>query len=57
MRNLKENLKMTSPKKVLVSEQVTSILKCDTPPKFKDPGVPIISRYIGNHKIEMALLD
>ena len=30
-----------------------------TPPKFKDPGIPTISIscFIGNHKIERALLD
>jgi len=44
-------------KEVLLSEQVSLILKRDTPPKFKDLGVPTISCYIGNHKIERALLD
>ena len=32
------------------------ILKCDTLPKFKDPGVPTISSYIGIHKIKRILL-
>jgi len=32
-------------------------LKRDTPPKFKDPGVHTILCFIGNHEIEMALLD
>jgi len=36
---------------------VNSILKCDTPPNFKDPGVPTISCFIGNHKIERKLLN
>ena len=44
-------------KKVLLSEQVSSILKFDTPHNFKDPGVPTISCFIGNHEIERALLD
>ena len=57
MCTFKRKSKDDKSKNVLLSEQVSSILKCDTPPKFKDPGVPIISRYIGNHKIEMALLD
>jgi len=39
-------------KKVLLSKQVSSILKCDNPCKFKDPSVPTISRFIDNHKIE-----
>jgi len=32
-------------------------LKCDTPSKFKDPGVTTISCFIGNHKVERAFLD
>ena len=44
-------------KKVLLSEQVSSILKCDTPPMFNDPGVPTILCFSGNHKIKRALLD
>jgi len=39
-------------KKVLLSEQVSFILKFGTPCKFKDPSVPTISCFIGNHKIE-----
>jgi len=45
-------------KKVLLSEQVSSILKFDGPLKFKDPGVPTISCLIANNKkIERQLLD
>ena len=47
---LEENLNDDKSKNVLLSEQVFSILKFDTPPKFKDLGVPTISCYIGNHK-------
>jgi len=36
---------------------VSSILKRDTLPKFKDPDIPTILCYIGNYKIERALLD
>ena len=36
---------------------MSSILKFDTPPKFKDLGVPTISCFIGNHKIERPLFD
>ena len=57
MCTFKRKLKDNKSKKVLLSEQVSSILKCDTPPKFKDPSVPTISCYISNHKIEKALLD
>ena len=57
MCTFKRKSKDDKSKKVLLSEQVSSILKCDSPPKFKDPGVLSISCYIGNHKIERALLD
>jgi len=57
MCTFKRKSKDDKSKKVLLSEQVSSILKCDTPPKFKDPSVPTISCFIGNHKIERALLD
>jgi len=36
---------------------VSSILKFDTPPNLKFPGIPTISCFIGNHNIEIALLD
>jgi len=55
--HFKRKSKDEKSKKVLLSEQVSSILKYDTPPKFQDPGIPTISCYIGNHKIERALLD
>jgi len=47
---------MTSLKRNL-SKQVSSILRCETPYKFKDPGVPTISCCIGNHKIERAFFN
>jgi len=57
MCTFKRKSKDDKSKNVLLSEQVSSILKCDTPPKFKDPGVPTISYFIGNHKIKSALLN
>ena len=36
---------------------MSSILKHNTPPKFKDPGCPTISCVIGEHTIGRALLD
>ncbi|XP_059664045.1 uncharacterized protein LOC132309786 [Cornus florida] len=45
------------PKKVLLTEQVSSIIQHCTVPKFKDPGAPTISCTIGNHQVERALLD
>jgi len=57
MCTFKRKSKDDKSKKVLLGEQVSSILKCHIPPGFKDPGVPTISYFIGNHKIEMTLLD
>ena len=45
------------PKKVFLTEQVSSILQHNTPPKFKDPGAPTISCVLGNNFIDRALLD
>jgi hypothetical protein len=45
------------PKKVCLTEQVSSILQCKRPIKYKDPGCPTISCMIGVSQIEKALLD
>ena len=50
-------LKDDKSKKVLLSEQVSSILKLGTPPEFKDLSVPTISCYIRYHKIKKELSD
>ena len=44
-------------KQVSVVEQVSAILQNNNALKYKDPGCPIISCFIGEHKIEKALLD
>ncbi|KAL5725417.1 hypothetical protein ACHQM5_008564 [Ranunculus cassubicifolius] len=44
-------------KKAFLTEQVSAIIKHNTPPKYKDPGCPTVSCVIGNFKIEQALLD
>jgi len=44
-------------KKVFLAEQVSVILQNNNALKYKDPGCPIISCFIGEHKIERALLD
>ena len=43
--------------KAFLTEQVSSIIECKTPVKYKDPGCPIISFNIGSTCVEMALLD
>jgi hypothetical protein len=49
--------KTNVPKKVCLSEQVSSILHCKLPIKYKDPGCPTISCTIGVSCIKKALLD
>ena len=44
-------------KKAFPIEQVSSIIQCKDPPKFKDPGSPTISCIIGDRMIDKALLD
>ena len=49
--------KTNVPKKVFLTEQVSSILQCKLPIKYKDPGCPTITCMIGVSQIERALLD
>jgi hypothetical protein len=44
-------------KKAFLAEQVSVILHNNNALKYKDPGCPTISCFIGEHKIERALLD
>ena len=44
-------------KKVFLTEQVSSIIQTNVPPKFKDPGCPTITVKIGDNTFERALLD
>jgi hypothetical protein len=53
----KMNNRKHIPKKVILTEQASSLIQHNTPPKFKDPGTPTISCIIGNTEIERALLD
>jgi hypothetical protein len=49
--------KTNVPKKVCLTEHVSSILQCKLPIKHKNPGCPTISCMIGVSRIEKALLD
>jgi len=49
--------KTNVPKKVCLTEQVSSILQCKLPIKYKDSRCPTISCTIGVNRIEKALLD
>ena len=44
-------------KKAFLTEQVSVIIQCKTPVKYKDPGCPTISANIGGTCVEKALLD
>ena len=44
-------------KKAFLTEQVSAIIQCKTPVKYKDPGCPTISVNIGGTYVEKALLD
>ena len=44
-------------KKAFLTEQVSSIIECKTPVKYKDSGCPTISVNIGGFSVEKALLD
>jgi hypothetical protein len=49
--------KLNVKKKAFLAEQVSVILHNNNALKYKDPGCPTISYFIGEHKIERALLD
>ena len=44
-------------KTAFLTEQVSAVIQHKTPPKYKDPGCPMISCTIGNYIMEHALLD
>ncbi|RVW21445.1 Pro-Pol polyprotein [Vitis vinifera] len=48
---------LTVNKKAFLTEQVSAILQCKSPLKYKDPGSPTISVMIGGKVVEKALLD
>jgi hypothetical protein len=49
--------KMNVPKKAFMTEQVSAIIQCKLPLKYKDPRCPTITCVIGVSQIERALLD
>ncbi|RVW80106.1 hypothetical protein CK203_052425 [Vitis vinifera] len=48
---------LTVNKKAFLTEQVSAILQCKSPLKYKDLGSPTISVMIGGKVVEKALLD
>ncbi|RVW73068.1 Transposon Ty3-G Gag-Pol polyprotein [Vitis vinifera] len=58
IRNAAEILEvLRQVKKAFLTEQVSAILQCKSPLKYKDPGSPTISVMIGGKVVEKALLD
>jgi len=49
--------KLNVKKKAFLAEQVNAILQNNNALKYKEPGCPIISCFIGEYKIKRALLD
>jgi len=49
--------KLNVKKKAFLAKQVNVILQNNNALKYKDPGRPTISCFIGEHKIERALFD
>jgi hypothetical protein len=54
---IKVKRKTNVPKRVCLTEHVSSILQCKLRIKYKDPGCPILSCMIRVNQIEKALLD
>ncbi|RVW24241.1 Retrovirus-related Pol polyprotein from transposon 297 [Vitis vinifera] len=52
---VKRGLNVT--KQAFLTEQVSVIIQCKSPIKYKDPGCPTISVNIGGTQVEKALLD
>ena len=44
-------------KEAFMTEQSTSLIRNNLPPKYKDPGSPTISIVVGNSKLGHALVD
>ena len=44
-------------KKAFLTKEVSAIIQCKTPVKYKDPGCPTISVNIGGTCVEKALID
>ena len=49
--------KLGVKKEAFMTEQSTSLIRNNFPPKYKDPGSPTISIVVGNSKLGHALVD
>ena len=50
-------IKLGVNKEAYMTEQSTSLIQNNFPPKYKDPGSPTISIVVGNSKLGHALVD
>ena len=50
-------IKLVVNKDAFMTEQSTSLIQNNFPPKYKDPGSPTISIVVGNSKLGHALVD
>ena len=50
-------MRLNVNKKAFLTEQVSAIIQCKSPLKYKDPGCPTISVMIRGKVVEKALLD
>ncbi|KAL6323335.1 hypothetical protein AAG906_029342 [Vitis piasezkii] len=50
-------LRLNVTKQAFLTEQVSAIIQCKSPIKYKDPRCPTISINIGGTQVEKALLD
>ncbi|XP_071708611.1 uncharacterized protein [Rutidosis leptorrhynchoides] len=53
----KRKKRATLPKKVELTEHLSAAILSTLPPKFKDPGTPLIAVTVGNVNVKKALLD
>ncbi|XP_071712550.1 uncharacterized protein [Rutidosis leptorrhynchoides] len=53
----KRKQRATLPKKVELTEHLSAVVSGTLPPKFKDPGTPLIAVTVGNVNVKKALLD
>ncbi|XP_022018979.1 uncharacterized protein LOC110919006 [Helianthus annuus] len=53
----KRQRKKKMPKRVDLTGQVSAVLNGELPPKFQDPGTPLINIQVGNFQMAKALLD
>ncbi|XP_071728939.1 uncharacterized protein [Rutidosis leptorrhynchoides] len=53
----KGKLNVSLSKKVKLTKKVSAVIYGSLPPKFKNPGTPLISVMVGNVNVKKALLD